>query len=606
MEQWSKDLIAVDQAVTLDGLFLHRVRRSPEREAYRWFDRANGAWRSLSWAEIAAQAARWRQALAGEGLKPGDRVALLLRNCPEWVMFDQAALSLGLVTVPLYTDDRAENAAYILRDCAARVLLVQDAYRWKRLAEVMTDGRWPARVVLLDTSKDARALAAKEPAVVVASDWLPSEGAIWHQRAAGPNELASIVYTSGTTGKPKGVMLTHGNILSNVQGALTLLDVYQEDVFLSFLPLSHMLERTASYYLPMMAGSTLAYARSVTQLAEDLKNVRPTVIIAVPRVFERVYQRLHEQIRQRPAPTRWLFDLARHFGWVAFEHAQGRRRWHPLLLLWPVLRRLVADKVLERLGGRIRAAVSGGAPLPPEVARLFLGLGLPLIQGYGLTETSPVVSVNPLEDNRPETVGIPLGGVQVRISELDELLVSGPGVMRGYWNNQAATAQVLGKDGWFRTGDQARLVGRHIQITGRLKDILVLSNGEKVPPADMEMAIALDPLFEQAMVLGEGKPFLSALLVLNADLWPSLARDFQLDPQDPASLNDQGLIKAMLARVRKALADFPGYAKIRRVTLALEPWSIDNGLLTPTMKVKRHQVVEQHRNLIERMYALDG
>ncbi|WPL15137.1 Long-chain-fatty-acid--CoA ligase FadD15 [Thiorhodovibrio winogradskyi] len=606
MERWSKDLIPLEQAVTLDGLFLQRVSRSPEHEAYRWFDRSSSAWRSLTWVEICTQVARWRDALAGEGLEPGDRVALLLRNCPEWVMFDQAALSLGLVTVPLYTDDRAENAAYILRETAAKALLVQDANRWNRLAEVMSDQPWPATVVLLDTPKDTPSLAAGEPRVVAARDWLPSQGATWRQRTADSDELASIVYTSGTTGKPKGVMLTHGNILSNVHGAVALLDVYREDVFLSFLPLSHMLERTASYYLPMMAGATLAYARSVGQLADDLKNVRPTVIIAVPRVFERVYQRLREQIQHRPAPARWLFGLATRIGWIAFEHTQGRRRWHPLLLLWPMLKRLIANKVLERLGGRIRAAVSGGAPLPLDVARMFISLGLPLIQGYGLTETSPVVSVNPLEDNQPETVGIPLRGVLVRIGEQDELQVSGPGVMRGYWNNPAATAQVLGEDGWFRTGDQARLIGRHLQITGRLKDILVLSNGEKVPPADMEMAIGLDPLFEQAMVLGEGKPFLSALLVLNTELWPSLAREHQLDPRDPTSLQDQGLIKTMLARVREALADFPGYAKIRRVTLVLEPWSIDNGLLTPTMKVKRHQVVHQHRNAIERMYALDG
>jgi long-chain acyl-CoA synthetase len=603
MGQWSEDLIAVEQARTLDGLFWHRLRRSPQREAYRWFDRASNSWRSLTWAETAAQVARWRDALAREQLEPGDRVAILLRNCPEWVMFDQAALSLGLVTVPLYTDDRAENAAYIMRDAAVKLLLVRDLNRWNRVAEVSGDAPCPARVVVLESTAEARALAAEDARVVVADDWLPTTGASWPQRVADGNDLATIVYTSGTTGRPKGVMLSHGNILSNAHASVTVLDVYQEDVFLSFLPLSHMLERTASYYLPMMSGSAVAYARSIGELAADLTSIRPTVMIAVPRVFERVYQRLNEQIRGRPVTARWLFGLATRVGWMQFERGQGRGHWHPLLLCWPVLRRLVAAKVLNRLGGRLRAAVSGGAPLPPDVARLFIGLGLPLIQGYGLTETSPVVSVNPLEDNRPETVGIPLRGVQVRIGEHDELLVKGPGVMRGYWNNHAATAQVLSRNGWFHTGDQARLIGEHIQITGRLKDILVLSNGEKVPPADMEMAIGLDPLFEQAMVIGEGKSYLSVLLVLNADLWPALARDYGLDAQNPASLMDAGLIKAMLTRVREALADFPGYAKIRRATLLLEPWSIDNGLLTPTMKIKRHQVLERHRAAITQMYA---
>ncbi|MBK5971078.1 MULTISPECIES: AMP-dependent synthetase/ligase [Thiorhodovibrio] len=607
MVQWSEDLIPLERAVTLDGLFLQRLHRSPQREAYRWhdrtLDRTRGGWQSLTWAQTAAEVARWRKALAGEALKPGDRVAILLRNCPEWVIFEQAALSLGLVTVPLYTDDRPENVAYILQDAAAEVLLVQDLGRWKRLAEAIADPRRPARVVLLESSAEARAQAERDPRVAPAADWLPAQAETWRQRVADPDELATIVYTSGTTGKPKGVMLTHRNVLSNAHGALTVLDVYQEDVFLSFLPLSHMLERMASYYLPMMAGSTVAYARSVGQLGEDLVNIRPTVIIAVPRVFERVYQRLSQQLKDRPPPARWLFALAARVGWMVFEHRQGRRRWHPLQLLWPLLKRLVATKVLERLGGRIRAAVSGGAPLPPDVARLFIGLGLPLIQGYGLTETSPVISVNPLEDNRPETVGIPLRGVQVRIGDQDELQVKGPGVMRGYWNNHAATARVLGRDGWLRTGDQARLIGRHIQITGRLKDILVLSNGEKIPPADMEMAISMDPMFEQAMVIGEGRPFLSALLVLNADLWPTLAREFGVDPQEPAGLTEPRLVKAMLARMREALADFPGYAKIRRATLLLEPWSIDNGLLTPTMKIKRDRVIERYRDSIEQMYA---
>lgn len=606
MAQWSEDLISVEQAVTLDGLFSQRVRRSPQRTAYQWFERASNQWRTLSWKQTAEQVGCWRDALSAEALHPGDRVAVLLRNCPEWVIFDQAALSLGLVTVPLYTDDRAENAAFILRDAAAKVLLVQDLNRWKRLADVITDERGPTKVVLLDASAEAQAVAARDPRVVIARHWLPAEGRPWRQRHADPDDLATIVYTSGTTGKPKGVMLTHRNILSNTHASVTVLDVYQEDVFLSFLPLSHMLERTGSYYLPMMAGAAVAYARSIGQLAEDLSTVQPTVMIAVPRVFERVYQRLVDQLHHRPAPARWLFTLATRVGWLRFECDQGRRGWHPLLLLWPLLKPLVARKVLDRLGGRIRAAVSGGAPLSPEVAKLFIGLGLPLIQGYGLTETSPVVSVNPLEDNKPETVGIPLRGVDVRIGPGDELLVRGPSVMRGYWNNHAATAQVLEPDGWFHTGDQARLIGRHIQITGRLKDILVLSNGEKVPPADMEMAIALDPLFDQVMVVGEGKPYLSALLVLNADLWTSLARDFNLDPHQEASLRDARLVKAMLARVRGALADFPGYAKIRRATLLLEPWSIDNGLLTPTMKMKRHQILAQHVPAIEHMYALDA
>ena len=605
MSRWSEDLISVERAGTLDGLFFQRVRRSPERVAYRFHDRTEG-WKQLTWREMGEAVARWRHALAGDRLSPGDRVAMLLRNCPEWIMFDQAAMSLGLVTVPLYTDDRADNAAYILQDAAVKVLLVQDAGRWKRLAEVLGESPWPQRVVLTDGGPEAARIASADPRVVVAEEWLPASAPELTQRESDSKSLATIVYTSGTTGRPKGVMLSHHNLLSNAHGGLTIVDVYEEDSFLSFLPLSHTLERTGGYYLPMMSGSSVAFARSVAQLAEDMQTIRPTLMIAVPRVFERVYQRVADQLATRPAPVRWLFRLAVASGWRSFLRAQGRARWHPLLLLWPFLRRKVADQVLSKLGGRMRAAVSGGAPLPKGVAHTFIGLGLPLLQGYGLTETSPIISINPLGDNVPESVGVPIRGIQVRIGPDDELLVKGENVMLGYWNNHAATAKVLSQDGWLHTGDRARIEARHIYITGRLKDILVLSNGEKVPPADMEMAIAMDPLIEQAIVLGEGRSYLTSLLVLNADLWNGLAAEYALDPGDPRSLEDPQLLKDMLKRVRVALRDFPGYAKIRRATLALEPWTVENGLLTPTLKVRRIKVVERYRESIERMYALEA
>jgi long-chain acyl-CoA synthetase len=605
VNRWSEDLISVERAATLDGLFVQRVRRSPDRVAYRHHDRSEG-WQALTWREMGAAVARWRAALAGESLSSGDRVAMLLRNCPEWIMFDQAALSLGLVTVPLYTDDRADNAAYILQDAAVKVLLVQDAGRWKRLAEVLEDSPWPLRVVLLEDSAEAARIARSDPRVVVADAWLPAQAPELVQREAKSKSLATIVYTSGTTGRPKGVMLSHSNLLTNAHAGLTVIDVFQEDVFLSFLPLSHALERTGGYYLPMMSGSTVAFARSVAQLADDMQAIQPTVMIAVPRVFDRVHQRIMDQLDAGPAPLRWVFRLAVASGWRRFLHEQGRGKWHPLMVFWPPLGRKVARQVLAKMGGRMRAAVSGGAPLPSGVARTFIGLGLPLIQGYGLTETSPIIAINPLSDNRHESVGIPIRGIQVRIGADDELLVKGENVMMGYWNNHAATAKVLSHDGWLHTGDQARIDGRHIYITGRLKDILVLSNGEKVPPADMELAIAMDPLIEQAIVLGEGRSYLTALLVLNADFWNGLAAEYGLDASNSRSLEDARILKEMLRRVRLALRDFPGYAKIRRATLTLEPWTVENGLLTPTLKVKRNKVVERYADAIDRMYEMEA
>ncbi len=604
MGQWNEDLIPVEQAQTLDGLFYQRVKRTPEGIAYRNYDREHKQWYELSWADMERQVAIWRQALSGEGLGTGDRVAVLLRNSPEWVMFDQAALSLGLVVVPLYTDDRADAIAYILRDAAVKLLLVQDSGRWKRMQEAVNELPDLQRVVVLESKNPVA--PEDEELVRDAKTWLPVKGQPLSLRRGDPHGLASIVYTSGTTGRPKGVMLSHHNMLSIAHASLTVVDCYTQDSFLSFLPLSHTLERTGGYYLPIMAGSTVGFARSIPQLAEDLQTIKPTVIIAVPRIFERVYARVQDQLKHKSSIARLLFQMSLKVGFKEFEYRMGRRGWFPGLLIHPILHKLVAGKILDKLGGRLRVAVSGGAAISPEIARVFLGLGLPMLQGYGLTETSPVISVNPMDNIKPESVGIALRGVEVKIGDEDELLVKTPGMMLGYWNNHAATASMIDKDGWLHTGDQARIdEDRHIHITGRIKDILVLSNGEKIPPSDMEMAIALDPLVEQVMVVGEGKPYLGALVVLNPDLWNGIAAEYDLDSSDSKSLQNERLQNELLKRIRAQLKDFPGYAKIRRVALLLEPWTVENDLMTPTMKIKRQKVLAYCSEAVDALYG-DG
>ncbi|MCP3868011.1 MAG: long-chain fatty acid--CoA ligase [Gammaproteobacteria bacterium] len=602
MTQWTEDLISDEHARTLDGLFLQRVHRSGDGVAYRDYHRGRKVWHDFTWNEMAAQVGRWQKALFREGIQPGDRVALAMRNCPEWVIFDQACMGLGFVVVPLYTDDRPDNIDYILKDAAVKLLLVQDAGRWKRLAPAIKGNDTLLRVLINDPGKSANSSLENDERVRSVESWLPERGSKPNARKGDPYALASIVYTSGTTGRPKGVMLSHHNMLSVSHAALTANACYREDLLLSFLPLSHTLERTAGYYLPVMTGSTVAYARSIGQLAQDLELIRPTAIIAVPRVFERIYGRLKEQVRTRSVLARFLFNLAIETGWKRFLYDQGRSGWQPQLLLWPLLRRLVASKISAKLGGRLRIAVSGGAPLSLEIAKVFIGLGIPIIQGYGLTETSPMVSVNTLENNDPAGVGMALRGIDVKVGENDELLVKSPGVMMGYWNNHAATSRMIDSDDWLHTGDQARIENDHIYITGRIKDILVLSNGEKVPPGDMELAILLDPLFEQVMVTGEGEAFLSALVVLNADLWPGFAQDAGLDPMDPKSLVNSKLHARVLGRIRVALKDFPGFAKIRRIALLLEPWTVDSGLLTPTLKVKRAKVMERYSGQVNDMY----
>ncbi|MEJ2686738.1 MAG: AMP-binding protein, partial [Gammaproteobacteria bacterium] len=442
-----------------------------------------------------------------------------------------------------------------------------------------------------------------DPRVRTVQQWLPDTNGDSVARESAPDQLATIVYTSGTLGRPKGVMLSHANILWNAYASERAVSVYPQDLFLSFLPLSHTFERTVGYYLPMMAGATVAYNRAVALLAEDLKALAPTVLVSVPRVYERVYNRLHQHLDRASPVARRLFRLTTAVGWRRFQTAQGRASWTPALLAWPALRRLVAVRILNRLGGRLRVAVCGGAPLPPPVGRLFISLGLPLLQGYGLTESSPVITANRMADNEPSSVGRPLADVQTGIGADDELLVKSPGVMLGYWNDPGATAAAIDAGGWLHTGDKARMEDGRVYITGRIKDIIVLANGEKVAPADMEMAIGMDPLIEQIMIIGEAKPFLGALVVLNPDQWPDLARSLDLDPDDPGALSSGTLHRVVLARIAQRLRPFPGYAQIRRVACFLEPWTIDEGLMTPTLKLRRAQVVQAHRDIVDWLYA---
>ena len=597
----SPRFIPANVAGTLDGLFRERIRLTPDRPAYRHFRRDRKAWETLTWAEMGARVSRWQQALAREDLDPGDRVAILHANGPDWVAFEQAALGLGLVVVPLYMDDRPDNVAYILEDSGSRVLFVQTDKQLRALAphrETLTTVR---RFVVAEAKHPER--LADDESAVLAADWLTDPPGLLHERGGDPNRLATIVYTSGTTGKPKGVMLSHRNILANAEAAILALGMDDSHELLSFLPISHTFERTCGYYVPMMCGATVSYARSIQQLADDLQQLRPTALISVPRIFERIHDKLQMQMRKESPLRRRLFNLAVDVGWRRFEAQQGRARRGPALLLWPLLERLVASRVQARLGGRLRFAVSGGAALPPPVAKIFIGLGIPVIQGYGMTETSPVLAANRLDRNLPRSVGLPLPGVELRTDDHDELLARGPNVMLGYWNNHRATSEMIDPDGWLHTGDKARIDEQgFVHITGRIKDIVVLSNGEKVPPVDMEMAITLDPLFEQAMVIGEGRPFLSALVVLNGEEWFPLASEHGLDPFEESSLQDRHLHTTLLKKLGEALHEFPGYARIRRVAPLLQPWTIDNGLLTPTLKVKRAKVIEAYGDLIESMY----
>ena len=591
----------VGEVATLPELLRWRCQRSPEGEAYLQYD--GHVWRRYSWREVEGLVTRWQVALAGEPLASGDRVAVLLKNCVEWVCFDLAAQSLGLVVVPLYTADHAENTAYILADSEARLLLVGHLGQWMAVAGHRA--RFPKLSHVLCLEMPLTLVPDASIRVSFVAQWLPREALPQINVATDPHALATIVYTSGTTGHPRGVMLSHANILSNAQAVLRHAQAYPDDLFLSFLPLSHAFERTVGCYLPMMAGSCVAYTREITKLAEDMATVRPTILVSVPRIYERIYARLQQQLAERGVLTRALFRWTQELGWRHFQathhHGTALGKWDRLWRL--ALQYLVARPFLARFGGRLRLAVSGGAPLSVPLSRCLVGLGLPLLQGYGLTEAAPVVTSNRLHDNLPESVGIPLPGVEVRLGEQQELLVRGPNVMKGYWNRPEETATAIDAEGWLHTGDQVRIEHGYVFIVGRLKDIVVLSTGEKVAPEALEMTLIEDPLIDQAMVVGEGKPYLAALVVLDSQAWGALAQRWSLSAEDPAALTDARLQQHIENLCRRSLAGFPEYAQVRRCWVTLEPWTIDNGLLTPTLKLKRPAIEHRFAEQILTLYV---
>ncbi|WP_374562629.1 long-chain fatty acid--CoA ligase [Ideonella sp.] len=597
--------LPADTIRTLPQLLAWRVGQTPHAEAYRQFEPATGAWVGLSWAEVAERIAHWAAALAALSLPAGSRIAILLPNGLDAVCIDQAALALGCVPVPLHAIDNPGSVAYILTDSEAAVLVAATEAQWTAIAQV-GQPLPQLRQVVVQQRDGSSAAAASSATVQLLGDWLAA-AAPSATLPPGPseNDLAALVYTSGTTGRPKGVMLTHRNVVSNVMASLSRVAPRSNDVFLSFLPLSHTFERTAGYYLPIAAGCCVAFARSVSTLGDDLKTVQPTVLVSVPRIYERIYAKVQAALAGS-AVKAWLFEQAQGVGWRRFCRAQGLpvpTPASPLLddLAWPLLQRLVARPLLAEFGGRVRVAVSGGAPLSQPIARCFLGLGLPVLQGYGMTETSPVVAVNALEDNDPATVGRALPGVEVRIGDNRELLVRGPNVMRGYWKRDEDTARSF-VDGWLRTGDQAAIDNGRLRIVGRVKEIIVTATGEKIAPADLELAITADPLFEQAYAVGENRPFIACLVVLSRDGWSRLATSLQLDPQAPESLQSDEARAAALARIKALTEQFPHYAQPRAVALTLEPWTIENGLMTPTLKLKRNNIQAAFGERIEALY----
>jgi long-chain acyl-CoA synthetase len=591
--------IGCDAAGTLPGLFRRRVLNSPDAVAYREYDRPTRTWRDHSWKSIDARVCPLMAAFARAGLKVGDRVAIALPNGTDWVVADLAALTLGLVVVPLYLHGSPADMAVALGHSEARLLVIDTAERWNAVAS-----RMPASVPLQHVWVQDGNVAPEDGTVLptpVAIVDVVRERSEATAPPLAPDAVATIIYTSGTTGQPKGTILTHYALLWNAEAVSRVIFPRPDDVFLSCLPLAHSFERTVGYYLPMMAGSTVAYARSIEHLKADFLAIRPTAFLGVPRLYERIFAAINDRSRQIPLARR-ILDLAVGVGWSRFEAAQGRGTmpggWRTVL--WLLIGRAIATRVRAVFGGRLRAAVSGGAPLPTEVASFFLAMGVPVVEGYGLTEAAPVVAANDLRDTVAGSVGRALPGIQLRIAEGGELIVHTPAAMKGYWKDAAASAKAIDKNGWLHTGDIAEIRNGRVYIRGRLNDAVVLATGEKVAPGGIEEAIARDALFKQAFVVGEGRPYLCAVVVLDQSQWSALAARLGLAVDRP---NDGRARELLLRRIGASLRDYPQYAQIRAVHATFDAWTAGNGLLTPTLKVRRDRLERKYRSEISQLYA---
>jgi long-chain acyl-CoA synthetase len=593
---------------TINELFQQAVRQRAGQIVLRY--KRDRQWRDITGAELAERVRNAALGLHHLGVRAGDRVALLAESSPKWSLTDYAILATGAVNAPIYPTQAVEQVGYIIRNSGARVLFVSTNKQLRRIQPALDSLKRGERphLILFETPKDTSIQSLAE---------LEKSGAEEHTRQPGlfqellaqakPEDLATIIYTSGTTGEPKGVMLTHHNLISNVLSSGSVFDLRPDDVALSFLPLSHVFERTV-LYIYLHFGVQICYARGVETVAEDIKEARPTVVTAVPRLFEKIYATINKRAAEAAPWRQKVFHRALAVGREAAGLLdKGERLPLRMALELKALDKLVFSKWRAAVGGRIRFFVAGGSALPAELAYIFLGAGIPILQGYGLTETSPVVSFNRPQANRIGTIGTPIPGVKVRVAEDGELLVQGDNVMQGYYQMPEESAQVLRayEDGlWFHTGDIGTLdKDGYIRITDRKKDLLKTSLGKYIAPQPIENMIRAIPLVEQVIVIGNHRKFPVALIVPSFDALRAYAKSLSLDSKDSAGLvKNPRIVEYFKKKVDEVTKDLAPHEKIKKIALLDEEFSIEGGELTPSLKVRRKFVEEKYREVIDALY----
>ncbi len=586
---------------SLPQMVLARCERDPAGTALK--ERAGGKYRCISRRELHLRIRTLAAALLSMKIQKGDRVAILGPNGPHWVTADLGALLCGAITVPIYHNDSLSATFHILEDSEACILfchstataleILQQRQRLPELQTVITmDGEGPSAGL-----KDISELLGTVP-----PEPLDERTLLGRIDSGHP---ATLVYTSGTTGKPKGVYLSHGNMISNIEACAAIFPLDERDCCLSFLPLAHVFERMAGYYFMLSQGVTIAYAESLATVPRDMRDINPTVIISVPRLFEKIFDRIQLGLRQSGELKQSLFNHALELSLARWRRElQGLPPTEGQRFLLPLAEQILFRKIRNRLAGNLRFFVSGGAPLRLEIAQFFLGIGLPIYEGYGLTETSPVIAANRPGAHRPGTVGRPLVGTEVRIAEDGEILARGPGIFTGYRNRPAETEAALA-NGWFHTGDIGELTAEgYLRITDRKKDLIVTAGGENIAPQNIEAMLKDIPLISSALVYGDRRPYLSALIAPELDQLRALARKLGQQFQDDCELVSA---PAILSRLRDLIDErqksLPSIERVKRFTLLSRDFSQDSNEVTPTLKLKRPVICQRFSSVIEGMYG---
>ena len=581
--------------MTIYTKFKETAEKYPENEALAYL--VDGQYRAITYAQLSEKAEQLAAGFADRGLSAKDKIAFMVTNSPEWAIIDLACAKLGIINVPIHTTYNAEYIKYIAEHTQSKWLIIEQeffkAYK-KDLLNLSVD-----KIIVLDVDETkieetdkVRSFKKLFDSDVSDKDGDPSRpGRAQDDDSMNDQDVHTIIHTSGTTGMPKGVELTHKNILFNVQGAKEYVDIGPNDRFLSFLPLSHALERTAGYYVPILSGAAIYYAESKLTMKDDIKKARPTVFISVPRVFEKVYDAVQDKARAGSKLKKWLFFRALDYG--------TKRRKNELLgidsVIYSILDTIVLKKIRAAMGGRLRFAISGGSALSPDIMQFFEDIGILIIEGYGLTETSPIIAVNKVDNYKFGAVGLPLKGIEVRIAQDKEVQVRGDLVMRGYYDNAQATNDVIDSDGWFSTGDLGEIDSDgFLKITGRKKEIIVLSTGKNVAPVPIEQELETNPYILQAMVFGDNQKHISALIVPDFPQLRIWAKENKKEYSFPDILQTDNVRELYEKQIKSQLNHFPETEQVRDFRLLKDEFTQENDLLTPTLKLKRNKILEKY------------